>query len=227
MTTVDSRFPKEIHALWATLDKEITWLHGRWFIYRQLYGTSPERVELLNKSAGSFINILQEILLHDVQLTLSKLDDPATSGRSPKIQKNMTLDALHKGLSVAGEVALADKMTASLQQFTDACTKIRTRRNKWIAHFDLPTMLNQDVHPRENPSRDEVENALKALRDVMDCVSVHYTNTSIGLGYEHYWMQADGEALLHVLRCGLRYRELVEADVIPQDDYRELFHGKV
>jgi hypothetical protein len=101
MTTVDPRYPLQIHTLWTTLDREITWLHGRWIIYRQLFGTNKERVELLNKSAGTFFNVLQDVLLHDVQLSLSKLGDPAGSGS----RENMTLEALHQVLQTSGENA--------------------------------------------------------------------------------------------------------------------------
>jgi len=220
MTTIDPRFPHEIHALWGTLDTEITWLHGRWIIYRQLYGTSPDRVELLNKSAGTFFNMLQDVLLHDVQLSLSKIGDPAGSGS----RENVTLFALHKILLDAGQTIAADKMSAALQKFADACVKVRHRRNKWIAHFDRTTMLNQHITPRIGPSREEIENALAALRDAMNCISRHYTDTTIC--YEHFSMQADGEALVHNLRRGLRYTELVDAQAIPKDDYRKRFRGE-
>lgn len=220
MTVVDPRFPQEIHALWATLDTEITWLHGRWIIYRQLYGTSPERVDLLNRSAGTFFNMLQDVLLHDVQLSLSKIGDPAGSGN----RENMTLAALHKVLLDAGEASAAAKMHPALQKFSDACVKVRHRRNKWIAHFDRSTMLNQHVTPRVGPSREEVENALAALREAMNSISVHYTDTTIG--YEHFSMLADGDSLIQSLRQGLRYTELVNAGSIPRDDYRKRFRGE-
>ena len=221
MTTVDPRYPVQIHTLWTTLDREITWLHGRWIIYRQLFGTNKERVELLNESAGSFFNVLQDVLLHDVQLSLSKLGDPAGSGS----RENMTLEALHHGLQAANEAAVADKMKASLQKFAAACVKIRHRRNKWIAHFDRLTMLNDDVIPRMGPSREEIESALGALREAMNCISLHYTDTTIG--YEHFSMQADGEALIQSLRRGLRYKELINEEAVPRNDYRKRFKGEV
>lgn len=164
--------------------------------------------------------MLQDVLLHDIQLSLSKIGDPAGSGN----RENMTLASLHKILLDAGEVAAADKMNAALQKFADACVKVRNRRNKWIAHFDRSTMLNQHLTPRVGPSREEIENALAALREAMNCVSLHYTDTMIA--YEHFSMQADGEALVHNLRRGLRYTELVDAQAIPRDDYRKRFRGE-
>ena len=94
---------------------------------------------------------------------------------------------------------------------------------KWIAHYDRITMLNRQVNPRIGPSRAEIEVALEALRETINAVSVHYTDTSIA--YDHFFMQADGEALLDCLRRGIRYRELVEAGSIPADDLRNRFRG--
>lgn len=220
MKVVDSRYPAQIHGLWSTLDREVTWLHGRWIIYRQLFGTNEGRVDLLNKSAGTFFNVLQDVLLHDVQLSLSKLGDSAGSGS----RKNLTLEALHQILREAGEIAAADKMEIPLKEFAAACVKIRHRRNKWIAHFDRSTMLNDDVIPRMGPSREEIEVALDAIRRAMNCISLHYTDTTIG--YEHFSMQADGEALIQNLRRGLRYRELVNDGAVARDDYRNRFRGE-
>ena len=221
MTTVDPRYPVQIHTLWTSLDREITWLHGRWIIYRQLFGTNRERVDLLNESAGTFFNALHNVLLHDVQLSLSKLGDPAGSGS----RKNMTLKALHQQLQASGEALAADKMKASMQKFAVACVKIRHRRDKWIAHFDRSTMLNDDVIPRMGPSREEIESALEARREAINCISFHYTGTT--MRYEHFSMQADGEALIQSLRRGLRYRELVNEGAVTRDDYRKRFNGEV
>jgi len=74
---IDSRFPAAVQELWAELSTEVTWIHGRWIIYRQLFGTNKERVDLLNESAGTASWILQDLLLNDVQLSISKLSDPA------------------------------------------------------------------------------------------------------------------------------------------------------
>jgi hypothetical protein len=219
MSEIDSRFPEAIQALWITLDREVTWLHGRWIIYRQLYGTSAERVELLDRSAGTFFNILQDVLLHDVQLSLSKIGDPAGSGS----RQNATLEALHAGVVAAGDQALADGMRLPLHLFEAACARVRHRRNKWIAHFDRDTLLNENVQPRMGPSRDEIETALAALRDVMNGVSLHYTDASTG--YEYFSMQADGEALLQRLRRAVRYDELVDTGVVPVEDFWKRFRS--
>ena len=220
MTTVDSHIPQEIHTLWETLHTEVCWLHGRWKIYCQLYGTNQERVELLNKSAATFFSLLDRILIHEVQLSLSRLSDPAKTGR----HKNMSLDALKKALDELGENDAAEKLDNAIKMFKKACAKVIHRRMKWIAHFDLDTMLTQQVNPRIGPSRKEIEDAMSALRNAMNCINVHYNDMS--MAYDSFYMRADGDALIRSLRRGLRYTELVDSGVIAKDDYRTRFRGE-
>ena len=221
MTTTDPHYPVAIHDLWATLKAEVVWLHGRWIIYRQLHGTSQERVDVLNRSAATFFNVLQKILLHDVQLSLSKLGDPAGSGS----RKNLTLAALVESLEGAGESLVAGKLRPLVATFDSTCKELRHRRNKWIAHFDLNMMLGSKVEALEGPSRTEIEAALEALRKVMNCVELHYTESQTM--YEHFVMNQDGEYLVSTLIQGLRYREFVKEKVIAHDDLRKNFKYEV
>lgn len=221
MTDTDARFPAGIHDLWITIRAEVVWVHGRWIIYRQLYGTSQERIDVLNRSASTFFNVFQKTLLHDVQLSLSKLGDPAGSGK----RKNLTLAALVVELEGIGESSVVSKLLPLVTTFDDACKNLRHRRNKWIAHFDLGTMLQSKVKPLEGPSRAEIETALAALRDVMNCVELHYTESQTA--YEHFIMNNDGEYLISTLKQGLRYRELVKEKVIAHDDLRKNFKSAI
>jgi hypothetical protein len=221
MKNINACFPAAIHDLWITIKAEVVWLHGRWIIYRQLYGTSQEHIDILNRSASTFFNVIQKTMLHDVQLSLSKLGDPAGSGK----RKNLTLAALVLELEDTGENLVVSKLVPLLKNFDDACKNLRHRRNKWIAHFDLETMLQSKVKPLEGPSRAEIETALAALRDVMNCVELHYTESQTA--YEHFIMNNDGEYLISTLKQGLRYRELVKEKVIAHDDLRKNFKSAV
>ena len=221
MVDADLRYPAAIHDLWVALKAETVWLHGRWIIYRQLYGTSQERIDVLNRSASTFFNVLQKSLLHDVQLSLGKLGDPAGSG----VRKNLSLSALAGELESIGENAIVSKLKPLIVSFDDTCTKLRHRRNKWIAHFDLNTMLGSKVKPLEGPSRTEIETALEALREALNCVEHHYTKSQTA--YEHFVMRHDGEHLISTLKQGLRYRELVKDKTIAYDDLRKNFKTEV
>ena len=220
MNETDDRYPKSTRDLWAALKNEVTWIHGRWIMYRQLYGTSPERIDILNCTASTFFVILGEVLLRDVQLSLSKLaDQPKTSGR-----RNMTLSALAEHLSSCGETIAAENVKSFITSYETACEQLRQRRHKTIAHNDLPTALAARVSPVKGPSREEIEKALAALRDAMNCIELHYAHAQTR--YELFSMVDDGEALLQSLRRGVRYRELVREGVIASGDLRQRFRQK-
>ncbi len=72
------------------LKKEVVFLHARWQIYEQIYGISTDRIDLINKSASTFFYNLQFILLDDIELTISKLLDPAKQ----KSNKNLCLETM-------------------------------------------------------------------------------------------------------------------------------------
>jgi len=67
--------------IFAALKTEIVDLHLRWIIYRQLYGTSEEAVDVLNRSGSNVFFLLQQLLLDDCALRISKLTDPVDQGK--------------------------------------------------------------------------------------------------------------------------------------------------
>jgi len=146
----------EIDDVWRSIDYEVSWLHGRWAIYRQLYGTSEARIDMLNRSAGTFAHMLQDVLLDDVQLGLAKLGDPATTRVKGAAVENLTLSNLCQLVTAAG--TLATELPLLLATYADASANARERRNKRIAHFDLETMLRRKAS-LQGPSRTEIETA--------------------------------------------------------------------
>jgi|GEM_PF-3329175 len=64
-----------------------------------------------------------------------------------------------------------------------------------------------------------VEDALLTIRTYLNTIEAHYNDSE--LGYEHFVMTSDGEALVATLRAGQRYEELVQERQIPFDDWRK------
>ncbi|WP_427313104.1 hypothetical protein [Cupriavidus sp. H39] len=216
---VDHRFPEPIREIWATISADVVWLHGRWIIYRQLFGTSKDRVDLFNETAGTVASILQDVLLRDVQIAVSKLGDRAASGQN----RNLTLRRLQVELRNAGETDVADQMEPLLETFESASKAVRNRRNKWLAHSDLKTLLGAREEPLHGPSRREIETILTALRAVMHCVELKYTGGTTA--YEHFVMDHTGDHVINAFARAKRYEELVKAGRIPRDDFRTRYPG--
>jgi hypothetical protein len=173
----------------------------------------PNASTFLNRSASGFFRIVQDVLADDIQLTLSKLGGPPrTMGHT-----NLTLSALLKEIRTAGESELAKAVKAYLDTFHQLCSNIIQHRNKRIAHYDLGTMTAGTASPLPDVSRQDVERALETVRLLMNSVESHFENSSTA--YEHFAFSGyDGEALIGVLKQGLRYEQLVSSELISWDD---------
>jgi hypothetical protein len=209
--------PAEVAPVYEELRSKVTWLHGRWICYRQLYAVSPKRIDLLNKSAETFFFIIQDVLFDEVQVSLSKLTDPATTGK----HDNLSLEQLQQRLETHGDPALAKSCRALLDTLHVQCSAFRTRRHKKLAHLDLSVALRTPAQPLPDISRQMVEDALNTVRAYLNAIEHYYNDNT--WGYEHFIMRSDGEALIATLRAGLRYEELLQERKLPHDDWR---HGK-
>lgn len=69
----------ELGDLFFRLSNECVSLHWKWEEFVSLFGTSPERISLLNKSAGAFFRIVQDTLWENVLLHIARLMDPPQS----------------------------------------------------------------------------------------------------------------------------------------------------
>jgi hypothetical protein len=210
-----SKIPAHFIAVYDELRSEITWLHGRWLTYRELFAESPKRIELLNEAAGTFFYIIQGALLDEVQVCLSKLTDPAKSGK----HENLSLEQLQSQLHQHGDPTLTAKCRPLLDKIHSQCQVFRVRRHKTLAHLDLPTAMKQLPQPLPGVSRQMIEDALETVRDYMNTIEAHYNDNE--WGYEHFILNHGSAALLATLRAGLRYEELVQERALPHDDWRK------
>ena len=205
--------PTELSPTWTFLHGEVVWLHGRWTMYRQLYGTNAKRVETLNELAPTFFGTLQGILLDEVQLTLSRLADPAVTGK----RRNLTLETLLHEVLALPIPELASELTARLDHYRCKCERIIERRNKRIAHYDLDTQRAASTEGQSSASRQEIEGALAALREFMKAVYQFFERSE--MAYEHFAMLDDANSVLRFAGEALRYRELVDQGRIDYVDF--------
>ncbi len=205
--------PKEITEIWDFLHGEVAWLHGRWSMYRQLFGISENRINVLNRVAPTYFGTIQKIQLDEVQLTLSRLSDPAWTGK----RQNLTLETLVEGLDALGVPDLASALKGHLEEYRRRCEKIIVRRNKQIAHNDFVTHQESKAQGLHNASREEVEQALDALRVFMRAVYEYFEH--LYMAYEHFVMHSDANGVLRIAGEALRYRELMESGKIDSADF--------
>ena len=211
MEADDPRIPEPLREIFKELRSAVVWLHGHWIIYRQLYAKSPERVELLNESAGTFLSLLQNILLYNTILAIARITDRSEiRGR-----ENLVLGQLVEKLDSNSYPELLERLRECIKVIDSRCEVFRKKRNRQVAHSDLLAALKVESEPLPGISREAVEAALKAIRDYMNEFEVYFCDST--MAYEHFSMQADGEALIWQLKRAADYRDGLADGSIAKD----------
>jgi len=220
--TNKTTFPKKLDNVFERIESEVNLLHGYWITYRDLFGTSKERVDLLNESAAWFSYVIQNVLTDVVQLAFTKLADPVmTFGK----KKNMSLELICEIVKELEEDELLANLEESLSRFREKCEVFKMHRNKRIAHFDYTTHVDKIGEPLPGVSRAMIEDALKELRYFVNEVRRFFTG--VEAGYEYIKMVSGGDALMEVLKRGLRYEELWKEGKIDIMDIQKSKYYKV
>jgi hypothetical protein len=184
----------ELGQLHYELWNDLAWIHAKWKQYRQLFATSDDTIAILNKTAPSFFYFSGSILFDDVLLHIARLTDPPdTGGRT-----NLTLQRLPPAVA---EAPLRGTTESLLQQVLEQTAFARDRRNRRIAHRDLLTARGLHPNPLAQASRQDVENALRAMRELMNVVEMQFENSTTA--YEAFIGDGGGDALVAWLRRGL------------------------
>jgi hypothetical protein len=179
------------HALW----NETAWLYMKWDEYVELFGTKPSRIDLLNESAGLFFRIIQDSLWEDLLIHIARLTDPPKSAGKDNLTIRR-LPALIEKKELRGKVA---KLIDTAIERADFC---RDWRNRSIAHKDLKLATRKGAEPLKGASRAKLKEALSAISDVLNAVSVHYMDSTIM--FEGVGSVNGAVSLLYVLDAGLQ-----------------------
>lgn len=150
----------EFGPLFRHVETDLYSLRNLWRMYVAFFGTSNERVELLNASSGPTAFVLEQTLFQSALLSLCRMTDPPSGqkGRST----NTTIKRFPHFLKDHSKLA-------SLEQLIyDAGTETsfaRSWRNKKIAHSDYD--VRQHKAELDTASRRDVSNAIDAIAAVI------------------------------------------------------------
>lgn len=195
-------------ALW----QELAWIHSKWVEYVTLFGANEQRIEMLNETAPRFFRTVQDSLWEDVLLHLARLtDSPRSAGKD-----NLSVRRLPSTELLKAEPQFAQLVAASVS----ATNFARDWRNRRLAHRDLALALGKQVEPLAPASRLAVSEALTALVAVMNWIAGKFLDTTTMFDMR----DTDAEALLYVIRDGLRFdterRERVKSGQWRSDDLK-------
>ena len=182
------------HSLW----QDVALLHVKWGEYVQLYGTRPERVDLLNSAARSFFKVVHDALWSNILLGIARLVDPPKSAGKENLTIRLLPKAVHPSIS-----AKVDCLTNRAVEASQFCTDWRNRR---IAHRDLAVVMRESSKPLEITNRAKVRAALASIVAVLNAVELHYLKSNTCFTALPY--PDDAEQLLYILDDGLKMEKL-------------------
>jgi len=190
----------------------------KWREYEDLFGTKPSRIDLMNKAAPRFFRIVQDALWEDTILHISRLTDPPKS-IDKMSKKNLSIQRLPL---MVDDKDLKQNLEEKIEKAKTNSEFCRDWRNRRIAHSDLKLAMEDRSTPLKPASRKAINDALSAIVDVLNQVTLHY-QVSIAIFDVHNRL-GGGESLLYIIDDGLRLGEKRKAKIkngnFKKDDFR-------
>ena len=180
--------------LFNCIHGEVVQLFYRWKIFRQLFGSGEENLNLLNKSGSNVFALLQRLTEDNISLTLCRLTDPEMTGPYENLSIRNFLGRI--------EAVLNDKVREDLRgklaKLEAATEKLRIHRSKRIAHLDLSHALKPERLPLLQYG--DLQDALKLLESIMRDLHLFVFNADTSYKEPAVAYGCDGEYLLRFLR---------------------------
>lgn len=184
----------EIQLFFYRIHCEVVQLFYRWKIFRQLFGSGEENLNLLNKSGSNVFELLQRLTEDNVSLTLCRLTDPERTGSYENLSIRNFLGRIEAVLDVTVRQDLHEK----LARLEAATGKFRIHRSKRIAHLDLSHALKPELLPPLWYG--DLQDALKILESIMKDLHLIALNADTSYKEPAIAYGCDGEYLLRFLR---------------------------
>jgi len=192
-------YPASVAELACHLWNAICHLNLTMSAYSQLF-SSKEVVEILNHSAPRFFSLLQSWLPWTIYFQIGRLTDPAESRTKSGIRPNASFARFVRVLREAGETIAAEGLQQDVKALEPAVKKIRTIRNRVLAHADLQSVLNEQSRIAYMPYSE--------LQTLVDEIGKTYTRTDARFRGQQTYFKGMGtstgiDALIGVLERGI------------------------
>ena len=210
----------ELGELFHALSGELQWLHWRWNEFRALFGEKPSRIELMNDSAPLFFQVVHDTLFEITLLGVARFVSPPKSVG----KLNLTIQRFCEPSLFILRPSLSLEISGFVATAIDASRFAVEWRNRHIAHRDLGLALKRNVKPLPKTTREMVEKALSALRDVLNQIEQRYCDSTTAYSFSvSPW---GAENLLTVIRDGLLReqdrRARWDREEVQEDDMKPL-----
>jgi hypothetical protein len=180
-------FEKKLKAI----DLEVRNLHFKWKFFSQLF-TDPNRVKILNATAASLFQSVEDSMLSDILLSIMRLTDPSKSSGKENLSFENLIGEIPNG-------SLRTKVMMLLPLIKEKTKDIKTWRDKKLSHNDLQKALGSFSLPQIQ--KKDLTDTLELIPRVMNLIHGHFSDTTIM--YEMCITSNDGNNLLFYLEYAL------------------------
>jgi len=166
---------KDLEEALNKLRLEILLLHKRVEVYRDLFGTNKEFLELLNNSSGTFFYLVQTGFLENIIISISRLVDPPNSNG----YKNLSLNGV---INLIEDKTLKKELTLQSKWYLSIATEfLKNWRRKKVAHLDLNVALSK-VELQNEINLQNLDIAIKSIREFYNTIHLHYFGSKVVFG---------------------------------------------
>jgi len=196
------------------LHNDLVWLFVKWQQFQKLYETNTRRIEIMNKTAPFVLRIVQITLWESVVLNIARLLDPPESFGKP----NLSIKRLEQFIE---DKTKKEKLSSLIDNAETFVSFARDWRNRQIAHRDLELAMNTSIKSLAEVNKDDIDNSLKAIKDVFNYFHSTYFNTTFYYDMGSY--PGDANNLLYYLLAGWSSEqkrfERMENGTATEEDY--------
>ena len=196
---------EEVGATLYLVECELLGLNYDYRWYRSLFGTSSERVEILNKAAGGIAAVIDEAMYDEVLSRIARLLDK----ESMRGKNNLSLKRLYmvckKDQSIARD--LVDSIKSQLDVIELEASNICFLRNKALSHNDLK-YISEDSKGHGRPSRVEISHVIKLIEQL--CNTIRLSKDMSECDYSLAGQKAHDSRFFFVLEKGLEILDTPE-----------------
>ena len=147
----------EAGAFFRNLEEELYSVRELWACYIGLFGTNPERVDLLNAVSGPTAFQIEKAMREAALLAICRLTDPKETRASRNVERNVTV----RRLTTYSKKGADNDLKNLIETAVSAAEFARTFRNKVLAHADDRTANSRGSVT--SGSRNDMREAMDAI----------------------------------------------------------------
>jgi len=183
----------EAKTIYDAIRQDLIRIHANWKIFKQLFTVSDDRFVIMNNTAPAFFRLIQDVLVDDAVISLSRLVDPSSDDTLLRLVRMLKAQVNH---------SFYLELEQDLREVGLICEDIRQHRHKRVAHRIRTSKHPESIgRPIKLPTltRKKIEGAMSAIALFMNKVLGYFED--IEEMFEPF-MAGDADSLLLFLEKG-------------------------